>query len=373
VKPLYVDLHCYVRRKLAETYGRDEVPEDAPIPAHLLGNMWAQDWANVYALVVPYPDEPALDVTEKIQAKHLGPLEMVKLGESFFESLGLGELPESFWQRSMFTKPRDRDVVCHASAWDLDYAGDLRIKMCVEPNEEDLQTIHHELGHDYYFKAYDALPALFQAGANDGFHEAIGDTMVLSMTPGYLQQIGLLDRVPDSAKGLVNVQMKQALSGIAFLPFGKLIDQWRWEVFAGKVEPADYNSAWWALREKYQGVRAPVARGPDAFDPGAKYHVPANVPYTRYFLARVLQYQFHRALCAAASFAGPLHECSIYGSRAAGEKLAAMLALGASRPWQDALEALTGSRSMDASAILAYYAPLQKWLKQQNRGRTCGW
>ncbi len=373
VKPLYQDLHCYVRSRLAEQYGRDKVPEDGPIPAHLLGNMWAQDWANVYELVVPYASQPALDVTQAIEQKKLTPVEMVRIGESFFESLGLGRLPETFWQRSLFSKPRDRDVVCHASAWDLTYEGDLRIKMCIKQNEEDLKTIHHELGHNYYFKAYDTLPVIFQAGANDGFHEAIGDTMVLSMTPGYLKQIGLLERLPQDEKGLINVQMKQALSGIAFLPFGKLIDQWRWDVFSGKVEPADYNSSWWALREKYQGVAAPVPRSEDDFDPGAKYHVPANVPYTRYFLARVLQYQFLEALCRAAGFQGPLHECSIYGSSAAGERLEAMLALGASRPWQDALEALTGSREMDASAILEYYAPLQKWLQQQNQGKTCGW
>jgi peptidyl-dipeptidase A len=373
VKPLYVDLHCYVRSRLAETYGRDKVPENGPIPAHLLGNMWAQEWANVYELVTPYASQAPLDVTKAIEERKLTPVEMVQIGESFFESLGLGRLPETFWQRSMFSKPRDRDVVCHASAWDLTYEGDLRIKMCIKPREEDLRVIHHELGHNYYFKAYQTLPVIFQAGANDGFHEAIGDTMVLSMTPGYMKQIGLLDRLPEDDRGLVNVQMKQALSGIAFLPFGKLIDQWRWDVFSGKVGPEQYNSAWWALRERYQGVAAPAPRSEDDFDPGAKFHVPANVPYTRYFLARVLQYQFHRALCDAAGFEGPLHECSIYGSAVAGDRLEAMLSLGASRPWQDALEALTGTREVDASAILEYYAPLQRWLKEQNRGKTCGW
>jgi peptidyl-dipeptidase A len=373
VKPLYTDLHCYVRSKLVEKYGKDRVPEHGPIPAHLLGNMWAQEWQNVYDLVTPYKGQGELDVSKTIEKKKLTPEQMVHIGESFFDSLGLGKLPDSFWKNSQFTKPRDREVVCHASAWDVSFAGDLRIKMCIKPNEEDLETIHHELGHDYYYKYYNTLPAIFQAGANDGFHEAIGDTMILSMTPAYLKQLGLLDKLPQDDKGLINVQMRQALSGIAFLPFGKLIDQWRWDVYSGKVKPANYNAAWWELRQKYQGVAAPVQRTEDDFDPGAKYHVPANVPYTRYFLARILQYQFHKALCDASGFKGPLHQCSIFGSKAAGDRLKAMLALGASKPWQDALEAMTGSRQMDASAILEYYAPLRSWLQEQNKGKSCGW
>ncbi len=373
VKPLYDDLHCYVRAQLAKKYGADKVPAGKPIPAHLLGNMWAQEWNNIYPLVEPYPGQANLDVTASLKAQNYDPIKMVKTGEGFFTSLGLKPLPDTFWQRSMFSKPRDREVVCHASAWDVTFNNDLRIKMCIKPTEEDLVTIHHELGHDFYFTYYYTLPVLYQAGANDGFHEAIGDAITLSITPGYLKQIGLLKDVPKNDKNLINLQMKDALEKVAFLPFGLLIDQWRWDIFAGKTSPKDYNKAWWALREKYQGVSAPVARTEQDFDPGAKYHVPANVPYTRYFLARILQFQFHKAMCEAAGFKGPLHECSVYGNKEAGKRLQAMLELGASKPWQEALFAMTGKREMDASPLIEYFAPLQQWLKEQNKGQTCGW
>jgi peptidyl-dipeptidase A len=373
VKPLYDDLHCYVRGRLAKRYGADKVPAGKPIPAHLLGNMWAQEWNNIYPLVEPYPGQANLDVSAALKRQGYDPIKMVKLGENFFTSLGLKPLPASFWERSQFTKPRDRDVVCHASAWDVTFDNDLRIKMCIKPTEEDLVTIHHELGHNYYFTYYYTLPAIYQAGANDGFHEAIGDAITLSITPGYLKQVGLLRDVPKNEKNLINLQMKDALEKVAFLPFGLLIDQWRWDVFAGKTAPADYNKAWWALREKYQGVAAPVARSEQDFDPGAKYHVPANVPYTRYFLARILQFQFHKAMCDAAGFKGPLHECSIYGNKEVGKRMEAMLAMGASKPWQDALAAMTGQRQIDATPLIEYFAPLRTWLQEQNKGQTCGW
>jgi len=312
-------------------------------------------------------------VTKGIAKKHLEPKAMVQIAEKFFTSLGLDPLPKSFWERSLFTKPQDREVVCHASAWDVEYNDDLRIKMCIHPTEEDLVTIHHELGHDYYFHYYHKLPILLQQGANDGFHEGIGDTLALSVTPEYLKNLGLIDKVPNSEKSEVNFLLKRALQSIAFLPFGKLIDQWRWDVFSGKTKPADYNKAWWALRLKYQGIAPPVARTEADFDPGAKYHVPANVPYIRYFLARIYQFQFHRALCKAAGQNGPLHKCSIYGSKEAGAKLEALLKLGASKPWPEAMAVITGQKEADATAILDYFAPLKKWLDEQNKGETCGW
>ncbi len=373
VKPLYDDLHCYVRGRLAKRYGADKVPEGKPIPAHLLGNMWAQEWNNIYPLVEPFPGQASLNVDAALKQQKYDALRMVKLGEKFFTSLGLKELPPTFFERSQFTKPEGRDVVCHASAWDVNFSNDLRIKMCIKPTEEDLVTIHHELGHNYYYTYYYQLPVLYQAGANDGFHEAIGDALTLSITPGYLQQVGLLKGVPKNDKNLINLQMKDALEKIAFLPFGLLVDQWRWEVFSGRVQPTDYNKSWWTLREKYQGVAAPVARSEQDFDPGAKYHVPANVPYTRYFLARILQFQFHKALCEAAGYQGPLHECSIYGNKEAGKRLQAMLELGASKPWPDALQAMTGTRQMDATPLLDYFSPLRTWLQAQNQGQKCGW
>jgi peptidyl-dipeptidase A len=373
VKPLYDSLHCYVRRRLAETYGKDKVPAGQPIPAHLLGNMWAQEWANVYPLVEPYKGQQDLNVTAALEQQRWDAIRMVKTGERFFTSLGLPALPKTFWERSMFVKPRDREVVCHASAWDVLMNGDVRIKMCVKPMEDDLTTIHHELGHNYYYLAYNHLPYLYQAGANDGFHEAIGDAITLSMTPAYLKELGLIKTAATDEKNVINVQMKDALEKVAFLPFGLLIDKWRWDVFAGKTKPADYNKSWWDLRRRYQGVAPPIPRADDDFDPGAKYHVPANVPYTRYFLARLLQFQFHRALCQAAGHKGKLHECSVYSSREAGDRFWKMLGLGASKPWPDALAALTGQREVDATALLDYFTPLRAWLDKQNAGQACGW
>ena len=372
VKPLYDALHCHVRAKLGEYYGFDLVPQDGPIPAHLLGNMWAQAWGNIYELVAPPSSDPGYDLTEVLQSRQIDAKEMVRYGERFFTSLGFDPLPETFWTRSLFTKPADRDVVCHASAWNIDAVEDLRIKMCIQPTAEDFQTIHHELGHNFYQRAYNKQPFLFRSGANDGFHEAVGDAVALSVTPRYLVQVGLIDREPDPS-GDLGLLMRDALEKVAFLPFGLVVDQWRWKVFSGEIGPEEYNRAWWELREKYQGVAPPVERTEEHFDPGAKYHVPANVPYTRYFLAHILQFQFHRALCQAAGYTGPLNRCSIYGNKEAGKRLQAMLELGQSRPWPEALEALTGQREMDATAILDYFAPLKAWLDEQNRGRTCGW
>jgi peptidyl-dipeptidase A len=372
VSPLYEALHCHVRARLGETYGTEIVPADGPIPAHLLGNMWAQSWENIFDLVAPPQTEAGYDLTAILNDEGYDAISMVKTGEAFFSSLGFEELPETFWQRSLFVKPADRDVVCHASAWDIDEQDDLRIKMCIDVNAEDFKTIHHELGHNYYQRAYKGESYLYRSSANDGFHEAVGDTLSLSITPEYLAKLGLLDEVPD-ASGDLGLLMKQALEKIAFLPFGLMVDQWRWKVFAGEVGPEGYNELWWQLRERYQGVGAPSDRPADAFDPGAKYHVPGNTPYTRYFLAHILQFQFHQALCEIAGNEDPIHRCSIYGSKQAGERLNAMLEMGRSKPWPDALAALTGSPEMDATAILDYFAPLQAWLDEQNAGRQCGW
>jgi peptidyl-dipeptidase A len=372
VKPLYDALHCHVRAKLNEKYGSEVVPLDKPIPAHLLGNMWAQSWDNLYDMVAPPNSDPGYDLTERLQAKKVDPKGMAKYAENFFVSIGFAPLPETFWERSLFTKPQDREVVCHASAWDIDYKDDLRIKMCIQINEEDFRTIHHEEGHNFYERAYNKLPFLYQDSAHDGVHEAVGDTIALSITPDYLKKVGLIDEVPDPSKDL-GILMRAALDKVAFLPFGLLIDQWRWKVYSGEIKPADYNASWWKLREKYQGVAAPVARSEKDFDPGAKYHVPANVPYTRYFLADILQYQLHRGLCQAAGIQGPLNRCSIYGNKEAGKRLNTMLEMGQSRPWPEALKVVTNQEQMDATAIVDYFAPLKTWLDEQNKGRKCGW
>jgi peptidyl-dipeptidase A len=369
VKPLYDSLYTYTRRKLSEKYGKEIVSEDKPIPAHLLGNMWAQTWGNIYPLLAPENADRGYDLTQILKSRNTDELQMVRYGEQFFTSVGFETLPKTFWERSLFKKPTDREVVCHASAWDIDYEKDVRLKQCIQINEEDFSVVHHELGHNYYQMAYAGKPFLFRESANDAFHEAIGDTIALSVTPPYLKQLGLINAVPDQ-RADIGFLLNRALDKVAFLPFGYLVDQWRWKVFSGQVGPNDYNKAWWELREKYQGVAAPVARTEQDFDPGAKYHVPANTPYARYFLAAILQFQFHRALCKEAGFTGPLYQCSIYGNKQAGEKLKAMLAMGASEPWPAALKAMTGEDKMDATAIIDYFAPLKSWLDEQNRAAT---
>lgn len=373
VKPLYSALHCYVRDELQDHYGEDKVKSGEPIPAQLLGNMWAQQWAEIYPLVEPYPGVSDLDVTAALKKQNYDPVRITQSAENFYVSLGFPKLPQTFWERSMLSQPKDRDVQCHASAWHMDAKEDVRIKQCIDASQEELMTVYHELGHVYYYLSYKDQPYLFQSGAHDGFHEAIGDTVNLSMTPSYMHQIGLLGPVKQSPQATINQQMKIALDKIAFLPFGKLIDEWRWKVFSGEVAPAEYNAAWWKLREQYQGVAAPVARTEEDFDPGAKYHIPGNTPYTRYFLSFILQFQFHKALCEAAGYEGPLHECSVYGNEEAGRRFRDMLAMGQSQPWQQTLEKLTGTRSMDASAITEYFGPLLSWLQEQNQSKQCGW
>ncbi len=375
VKPLYDELHCYTRAKLNEKYGDAVQPATGPIRADLLGNMWAQEWGNIYDIVAPAgAGDLGYDVTELLTAKGYDPVKMVKAGEGFYSSLGFDPLPQTFWERSQIVKPRDREVVCHASAWDLDNKNDIRIKMCTKVNGDDFVTIHHELGHNYYQRAYQIQKPLYLDGANDGFHEAIGDFIALSITPDYLVKIGLLDpaKVPGADKDL-GLLLRQAMDKVAFLPFGLLIDKWRWGVFDGSIPQGQYEKGWNDLRLQYQGIVPPVPRDETKFDPGGKYHIPGNTPYTRYFLARVLQFQFYEAACRQAGWKGPLHRCSFYGNKQVGEKLNAMLEMGASKPWPDALQAFTGSREMSGKALVNYFAPLQKWLIEQNKGKSCGW
>jgi len=375
VEPLYLALHTYVRWKLNEKYGDKVQPKTGPIRADLLGNMWAQEWGNIYDLVAPPgAGDLGYDTGALLQAHGYDPVKMVKAGEGFYSSLGFPQLPASFWERSQITKPRDREVICHASAWDIDNADDIRVKTCLKINADDFVTIHHELGHNYYQRAYKGQPFLYENGANDGFHEAIGDFVALSITPNYLVQIGLLDpaRVPTPDKD-IGLLLRQAMDKVAFLPFGLLIDKWRWGVFSGAIPATGYEKGWNDLRLRYQGVVPPVARDETRFDPGAKYHVPASVPYTRYFLARLLQFQFYQAACKQAGWKGPLHRCSFYGNKEVGAKLNAMLALGQSKPWPDALQVFTGSREISGQALVDYFAPLRAWLDKQNKGHPSGW
>ena len=405
VKPLYEQLHCYARTRLDAQYGKDKGEvAGGLLPAHLMGNLWQQDWSNLWDILHPYKAAGSLDINSALERMAAADLArelakpaaagtsaaersfaaqraaqlatakaMTERAQDFYVSLGMPKLPESYWQKSQFIKPMDRDVVCHASAWDMNMAGDVRTKMCIVPSEEELTTIYHELGHIYYDLAYNKQPPIFQNGAHDGFHEAIGDTIVLAMTPQYLASVGLVDAPKQSQEALINAQMRMALAKVAFLPFGLMIDRWRWGVFDGSIKPDGYNKAWWELKAKYQGVAPATARGEDFFDPGAKYHVPGTTPYTRYFLSHILQFQFYKALCDASGHKGPLYECSFYGNKEAGQRYWAMLSKGNSQPWQQTMKELTGGEKMDASAVLEYFAPLQTWLKEQNAGSTCGW
>ncbi len=405
VKPLYEQLHCYARGKLGTQYGNGKGQvAGGLLPAHLMGNLWQQDWGNLWDMLQPYPGAGSLDINaslrtlaqaelasarampaepgasaaqREVNAERAASLatarKMTERAQDFYVSLGMPKLPQSYWENSQFIKPQDRDVVCHASAWDMNMAGDVRTKMCIVPSEEELTTIYHELGHIYDDLAYNKQPPIFQGGAHDGFHEAIGDTIVLAMTPKYLASVGLVGEQQQSNEALINAQMRMALAKVAFMPFGLMIDRWRWGVFDGSIKPDGYNKAWWDLKARYQGVAPVTPRGEVFFDPGAKYHVPGNTPYTRYFLSHVLQFQFYKALCDSAGHTGPLYECSFYGNQAAGQKFWAMLGKGASQPWQQTMKELTGGEKMDASAVLEYFAPLQTWLKEQNAGQQCGW
>ena len=372
VKPLYIQLHAYVRKRLIDKYGSVADRPDGLIPADLLGNMWAQEWGNIYDVVAPQSAPPTFDLGKALEAKHMDATQMVHYGEDFFKSLGFHALPQTFWQRSMFIKPRDRDVVCHASAWDVDADQDVRLKLCIHITADDFTTVHHELGHNFYQLAYRKQPPSFRDGANDGFHEAIGDAIALSITPEYLKKIGLIQSIPPTSADLP-LLLRTALDKIAFLPFGLLIDKWRWEVFSGKIKPADYNKAWWKLREEYQGVAPPIDRTEADFDPGAKYHIPDNTPYARYFLARIYQFQFYQGMCQASGYSGPLNRCSVYGSKQAGNRLGSMLELGASKPWPDAMKALTGEDKADALPMVEYFKPLLEWLEKQNKNQKLEW
>lgn len=366
VKPLYDSLHTYTRHKLREAYGPDVVPASGPIPAHLFGNMWSQTWNNLYPVLKPATGASSFDLSKVLVERNTSAKDMTAYAERFYTSLGMQKLPASFWERSLLTKPRDRDVVCHASAWPIDEKDDVRIKMCITPTAEDFTVIHHELGHIYYFLAYNKQPLLFRTGANDGFHEAIGDTVALSITPAYLKQVGLMDQAPD-ANADIGELLQRALGKVPMLPFAYMVDKWRWDVYGGKTKPADYDKSWWQLRDQYMGMSRPAPLDASGFDAGAKYHVAADVPYARYFLANMLQFQFHRALCREAGFSGPLHQCSVYGNAKAGAKLQAMLAMGASKPWPEALKAISGEDRIDGGALLDYFAPLKVWLDEQNR------
>jgi peptidyl-dipeptidase A len=373
IRPLYAKLHCYVRAQLTRKYGPAVQPPNGPIRADLLGNMWSQFWGNVNDIAAPKGTSLGYDLTEVLQAHGYDAAKIVHTADNWYQSIGFAPLPATFWERSMITRPRDREVVCHASAWDVDNKNDLRVKACLTVTADDFYTAHHELGHNMYQRAYASQPFFFENGANDGFHEAVGDFAGLNaLTPSYLKELGVIDQVPGPEADIPYL-LRMALDKVAIIPFALIVDKWRWGVFSGQITPDHYNDTWWDLVARYQNLMPPGPRPANAFDPGAKFHVADNTPYARYLLADIYEFQFYRAACRLAGWKGPLNRCSIYGNKDVGAKFEAMLRLGQSKPWPDALATFAGEHDIDASAISEYFAPLSAWLDKQNRGQSCGW
>ncbi|KAL1140400.1 hypothetical protein AAG570_000332 [Ranatra chinensis] len=374
--PLYRQLHAFVRSRLRKHYAPHRISPTAPIPAHLLGNMWAQNWKNILDLVLPFPGKRRADVTPEMLRQGYTPHRMVQTADEFFTSLGLKPMPVEFWLKSLIERPPDRPVACKASAWDFCNRRDYRIKQCIEVTMEDLLTLHHEMTHIEYYLQYADQPHLFRDGANPAFHEAISDAIGLSViTPRHMHRIGLLNNITDDYETDINFLMEMALDRIAYLPFAYIVDQWRWKVFAEGGLRNSVNSAWWELRVWHQGLIPPVARSENDFDPGAKYHIIADQPYIRYFIGLVLQFQIHEALCRVAGHIGTLHTCDIYRSREAGRLLSEIMSAGNSRPWPEILRMATrgATDKLDARPLLEYFKPLSLWLRVANRDEMIGW
>nr|XP_003472155.2 angiotensin-converting enzyme-like protein Ace3 [Cavia porcellus] len=377
LQPLYLNLHAYVRRALYRHYGPELISLRGPIPAHLLGDMWAQSWDNILDMVLPFPKKPPIDITRIMKQQHWRPEKMFEEADKFFTSLGMLSVPPDFWKKSMLERPTDgRSVECQTSAWDFYSGNDFRIKKCTEVTIEDLLSVFHQMGHIQYFMQYQNLSVIFREGANPAFEEAVGAMVTLSASSHrHLFSTGLISLRQQDSEEEVNYLIGMALEKIAFIPFSYLMDLFRWRVFDGTIDKNIYNQEWWNLRLKYQGLCPPVSRTEDDFDPAAKFHVAANVPYMQYFLSTVLQFQLHEALCNASGYVGPLHQCDIYSSKIAGRILGHALKLGSSKPWPEVLKELTGQANMSTSALMTYFKPLLNWLVIENvrQGEILGW
>ncbi|KAI4468733.1 angiotensin-converting enzyme [Holotrichia oblita] len=367
LEPLYKELFTYVRRRLYIRYGPDVVRPDGPIPAHILGNIWAQEWSKISDIVIPYPGEKQLDVTDEMLRQGFTPLRMFQMAEEFYTSLGLKPLSPEFWRNSLFEKPNNRKVQCTASAWDFCNKIDYRLKQCTEVTMDDLITVHHEMAHIQYYLQYSEQPYLYRDGANPGFHEGIANAMVLSVyNPVHLHRVGLFNNNTDTYELNMNFLMTMALRKVAYAPFALLVDQ-------NGVRTMNFN--WWELRLLYQGIVPPIARNEGHLDAVAKRHIPADLPYMKYYVALLLEFQIFDALCGAMGHTAQLHTCDIYRSREAGRILTDIMQAGKAKHWKDVLRTLrTKTNGLSAEPLLKYFQPLLAWLKVQNRDEAfIGW
>ncbi|NWW89629.1 ACE2 enzyme, partial [Rhynochetos jubatus] len=375
IKPLYQQLHAYVRHRLEQVYGPELISSTGCLPAHLLGDMWGRFWTNLYGLAVPYPAKPNIDVTSAMVQKKWDAMRIFKAAEAFFTSIGLSEMTKGFWENSMLTEPTDnRKVVCHPTAWDLGN-NDYRIKMCTKVTMDDFLTAHHEMGHIEYDMAYSEKPYLLRGGANEGFHEAVGEIMSLSAaTPQHLKSLDLLEPTfQEDEETEINFLLKQALTIVGTMPFTYMLEKWRWMVFRGEITKQEWTKRWWEMKREIVGVVEPVPHDETYCDPAVLFHVANDYSFIRYYTRTIFQFQFQEALCKAANHTGPLHTCDITNSTAAGQNLRQLLELGRSKPWTQALEGVTGEKYMNAAPLLHYFEPLYKWLQKNNSGRYIGW
>nr|XP_057944737.1 angiotensin-converting enzyme 2 [Doryrhamphus excisus] len=377
ILPLYKELHAYVRGKLMDVY-TGHIEAQGPLPAHLLGDMWGRFWTNLYPLSIPYPEKPDIDVSKTMVEKGWNERRLFDEAEKFFMSVGLYKMFDNFWTNSMLVKPNDgRKVVCHPTAWDMGNRMDFRIKMCTKVNMDDFLTVHHEMGHNQYQMAYRNLPYLLRDGANEGFHEAVGEIMSLSAaTPKHLKSLGLLSsNFTYDNETEINFLLKQALTIVATLPFTYMLEEWRWQVFAGNIPEDKWMERWWEMKRDLVGVVEPVPRDETYCDPPALFHVSGDYSFIRYFTRTIYQFQFQKALCHAAGQSEVLSSCDITGSTVAGSKLRNMLELGRAQSWTKALHTISGDTRMDAKPLLDYFQKLYEWLKTENmkHNHAVGW
>ncbi len=361
-RPLFDQLHCWAKNTLATRYKK------APpkmIPAHWIGNRWAQDWPGLI-------EEASLDPLFKGSS----PETIVKSAENFYVSLGFPRLPDSFWKKSdLYPVPAGsaRKKNSHASAWHIDHAADVRSLMSVEPDEQWFATAHHELGHIYYYISYStpAVPMLLREGANRAFHEAVGELAKLAsqQTP-YLIKVGVMPRgkEPDATAWL----LQSAMDSIVFMPFSAgTMSHFERDLYEGNLPPSDWQKKWWDYAGQYQGVEPPVSRNDDALcDACTKTHINDDAAqYYDYALASLIKFQLHDHICTTI-LKQDVRACDYSGNHEVGDFLRGILKLGATRDWRAVIQEATGE-PISPRAMMAFYQPLVDELSKRNAGKDC--